>query len=44
MPLNSAHNSWPIGRALELTSSGSIDDQRLMVKGKFSKLGHEPCS
>ena len=46
MPLNSScitvgQLHW-LGKALGLTSSGSIDDQRLMVKGKISEMGHEP--
>ena len=30
-----------LGKVLGLTSSGSIDDQRLMVKGKISEMGDE---
>ena len=46
MPLNSSHVTAGqlrrLGKALGLTSSGSIDDQRLMVEGKISEMGHEP--
>ena len=45
MPLNSsritAGQLSRVGKALGLTSSGSIDDQRLMVEGKISEMGHE---
>ena len=30
--------------ALGLTSSGSIDDLRLVIEGKISELDHEPCN
>ena len=46
MPLNSsritAGQLRRLGKVLGLTSSGSIDDQRLMVEGKTSEMGHEP--
>ena len=48
LPLNSsritAGQLRRLGTALGLTSSGSIDDQRLMVEGKINDLGHEPCN
>ena len=46
MPLNSlritAGQLRRLGKVLGLTSSGSIDDQRLMVEGKISEMGHKP--
>ena len=46
MPLNlsriTAGQLHQLGKALGLTSSGSIDDQRLIVEGKISEMGHEP--
>lgn len=48
MPLNSscitAGQLHLLCTALEITSSGSIDDQRLIVEWKISELGHEPCN
>ena len=46
MPLNSlritAGQLSRLDKVLGLTSSGSIDDQRLMVEGKISEMSHEP--
>jgi len=33
-----------LGLALGITVSGSISDQRLLVKGKLSGEGHDPCN
>ena len=43
-----AHYSWPwlrrLSAELGLTSSGSIDDLRLVIEGKITELGREPCN
>ena len=33
-----------LGLALGITISGSINDQRLVVEGKLSDEGHDPCN
>ena len=48
IPLNSmritAGQLCSLGLALDITVSGSICNQRLLVEGKLNKGGHDPCN
>ena len=48
LPLNSSRITAGQLRQLSmtfgLTSSGSIDDMRLIIEGKINELGREPCN
>ena len=48
IPLNSiritAGQLCRLGLALGITVSGSVSDQRLLVKGKLNEGGHDPCN